>query len=166
MPAKVWQPGVDKLEEGEELQCDPSAYNYLHAFHIALIMCEIGLVRTEFIHTVYFVAGTQAEKAAWNSLGIFEVHNISGKKRELVPAKAADDDSNMDSEDSDSDDDSEDEESGGSGEPVLQLRKVAPEGCVDRIRAMTQNPHIRASWADTGHVQVILYVIKRRLQEL
>lgn len=34
MPTKVWQPGVDKLEEGEELQCDPSAYNSLHAFHI------------------------------------------------------------------------------------------------------------------------------------
>lgn len=34
LPAKVWQPGVDKLEEGEELQCDASAYNSLHAFHI------------------------------------------------------------------------------------------------------------------------------------
>lgn len=36
----------------------------------------------------------------------------------------------------------------------LQLRKVAHEGCINRIRAMTQNPHISASWADTGHVQV------------
>ncbi|KAL5079265.1 hypothetical protein RYX36_007686 [Vicia faba] len=25
VPVKVWQPGVDKLEEDEELQCDPSA---------------------------------------------------------------------------------------------------------------------------------------------
>jgi hypothetical protein len=33
-PVKVWQPGVDKLEEDEELQCDPSAYNSLHGFHI------------------------------------------------------------------------------------------------------------------------------------
>jgi len=32
--ARVWQPGVDKIEEGEELQCDPSAYNSLHAFHV------------------------------------------------------------------------------------------------------------------------------------
>lgn len=31
---KVFQPGVDKLEEDEELQCDPSAYNSLHGFHI------------------------------------------------------------------------------------------------------------------------------------
>ena len=30
------------------------------------------------------------------------------------------------------------------------------EGCVNRIRAMTQNPHIVASWSDTGHVQVRL----------
>lgn len=110
-----------------------------------------------------------------------------------MPAKPADEDSNMDSEDSDSDEDSDDEEAGGSGAPVLQaifcyipdmihltfillsfdliyvhihvscshvqLRKVAHEGCVNRIRAMTQNPHICASWADTGHVQVRLYIL-------
>ncbi|KAK9947943.1 hypothetical protein M0R45_003538 [Rubus argutus] len=161
MPAKVWQPGVDKLEEGEELQCDPSAYNSLHAFHIGwpclsfdIVRDTLGLVRAEFPHTVYFVAGTQAEKASWNSLGIFKVSNISGKKREPVPTKPGDDDSNMDSEDSDSDEDSDDEELGASGAPILQLRKVAHEGCVNRIRAMTQNPHICASWGDTGHVQV------------
>ncbi|KAJ1388873.1 hypothetical protein SESBI_38778 [Sesbania bispinosa] len=34
VPVKVRQPGVDKLEEDKELQCDPSAYNSLHAFHI------------------------------------------------------------------------------------------------------------------------------------
>nr|GEY79389.1 glutamate-rich WD repeat-containing protein 1 [Tanacetum cinerariifolium] len=34
---KVWQPDVDGLEEGEELQCDPSAYNLIHAFHIAAL---------------------------------------------------------------------------------------------------------------------------------
>jgi hypothetical protein len=31
---QVWQPGVDALEEGEELQFDPSAYNYLRGFSI------------------------------------------------------------------------------------------------------------------------------------
>lgn len=36
----------------------------------------------------------------------------------------------------------------------LQLRKVAHEGGVNRIRAMTQKPHICATWGDTGHVQV------------
>ncbi|KAB2619719.1 WD-repeat protein [Pyrus ussuriensis x Pyrus communis] len=94
MPAKVWQPGVDKLEEGQELQCDPSAYNSLRAFHIE----TLGLVRTEFPHTVYFVAGTQVSFIFLKScLEYLKVSNISGKKRELVPAKATDDDSNMDS---------------------------------------------------------------------
>lgn len=37
-----------------------------------------------------------------------------------------------------------------------QVRKVAHGGCVNRIRAMQQNPHICASWADGGHVQVRL----------
>ncbi|KAJ7979358.1 putative WD-repeat protein [Quillaja saponaria] len=160
MPTKVWQPGVDKLEEGEELQCDPSAYNSLHAFHIGwpclsfdIVRDALGLVRTEFPHTVYFMAGTQAEKASWNSVGIFKVSNISGKRRELVP-KPDVDDAEMDSENSDSDDDSEDEGLDGSGAPNLQLRKVAHEGSVNRIRAMTQNPHICAAWSDTGLVQI------------
>ncbi|KAF3439594.1 hypothetical protein FNV43_RR17872 [Rhamnella rubrinervis] len=159
-PAKVWQPGVDKLEEDEELECDPSAYNSLHAFHIGwpclsfdVVRDSLGLVRTEFPHTVYFVAGTQAEKASWNSIGIFKISNISGKRRELVP-KPTGDGSDMDNDDSDSDTDSEDEGVGGSGTPILLLRKVAHEGCINRIRAMTQNPHISASWADTGHVQI------------
>lgn len=37
---------------------------------------------------------------------------------------------------------------------LLQLRQVSHDGCVNRIRAMTQPPYICASWADTGHVQV------------
>lgn len=36
----------------------------------------------------------------------------------------------------------------------LQVRKVGHEGGVNRIRAMRQHPHICASWADTGVVQV------------
>ncbi|KAI5664691.1 hypothetical protein M9H77_24014 [Catharanthus roseus] len=151
-PAKVWQPGVDKLEEGEELQCDPSAYNSLHAFHIGwpclsfdILRDSLGLVRTEFPHTVYCVAGTQAEKASWNSIGIFKISNVSGKRRALVPKKTNTDASDMDSDN---------EENGGSGTPVLQLRKVSHDGGVNRIRAMAQNPHICASWADTGHVQI------------
>ncbi|XP_042499940.1 protein HEAT STRESS TOLERANT DWD 1 [Macadamia integrifolia] len=162
LPAKVWRPGVDQLEEGEELQCDPSAYNSLHALHLGwpclsfdIVRDSLGLVRTEFPHTLYCVAGTQAEKASWNSIGIFKVSNISGKRRELVPTRSADNDTDIDSDSSDSDEDGDDNDGhGGLEPPVLQLRKVAHEGCVNRIRAMTQNPHICASWGDTGHVQI------------
>lgn len=64
----------------------------------------------------------QAEKASWNSIGIFKISNVSGKRRELLPSKAATDDTDMDNDSSDSDDDSEDEEEeGGSQAPVLQV---------------------------------------------
>lgn len=159
LPAKVWQPGVDKLEDGEELHCDVSAYNSLHAFHVGwpclsfdVVRDSLGLVRTEFPHTVYCVTGTQAEKASSNSIEIFKLSNVSGKRRALVPKTAAND-TDMESESSDSDED-DGEEDGGSVTPILQIRKVFHEGCVNRIRAMTQSPHICASWADTGHVQV------------
>ncbi|XP_045821315.1 protein HEAT STRESS TOLERANT DWD 1 isoform X2 [Trifolium pratense] len=159
IPVKVWQPGVDKLEEDEELQCDPSAYNSLHGFHIGwsclsfdILRDTLGLVRTEFPHTMYFVTGTQAEKYSWNYIGIFKASNISGKRRELLPKHGSSD--SMDDEDSDSEDDSEDEEEGGAGGPTLQLRRVTHEGCINRIRSMTQNPHICASWGESGYVQI------------
>lgn len=159
VPVKVWQPGVDKIEEDEELQCDPTAYNSLHAFHVGwpclsfdILRDSLGLVRSEFPHTAYFVAGTQADKASSNTIGLYKLLNISGKRCELVASKAIGEGSDDDIDSSDSDE--EEEVLGGSGTPVLQLRKVAHEGCVNRIRSMTQSPHICASWADTGHVQV------------
>ncbi|CAI7740519.1 unnamed protein product, partial [Closterium sp. NIES-53] len=30
----VWRPGVDDMEDGEELQFDPTAYNCLHQFRL------------------------------------------------------------------------------------------------------------------------------------
>ncbi|KAH9614060.1 hypothetical protein KSS87_017631 [Heliosperma pusillum] len=154
-PARVWQPGVDAMEDGEELYCDTSAYNSLHGFQegwpclsFDIVRDSLGLIRTEFPHTIYVVSGTQAEKVTDNSIEIFKLSNISGKRRDLVPKKSADG-SDMDSDD-DSDDDS-DEEERGSGGPS---RKVAHQGCINRIRSMPQSPHICATWGDTGFVQI------------
>ncbi|XP_020102142.1 glutamate-rich WD repeat-containing protein 1 [Ananas comosus] len=160
-PAKVWQPGVDNLEEGEELQFDPSAYNYLRGFNIGwpclsydIVHDSLGLVRTEFPHTVYGVAGTQAEQSSWNYIGIFKLSNIKGKKRDLVPAASADNDADMQDSDSSSDEDDDEDESNDASKPILQLHKVAHQGCVNRIRCMIQKPHICVTWADIGNVQV------------
>ncbi|KAG0481593.1 hypothetical protein HPP92_012451 [Vanilla planifolia] len=158
IPIKVWQPGIDKLEDGEELQFDPSAYNYLQGFGIGwsclsfdIIRDSLGLVRSEFPHTLYGVAGTQAEQASWNYIGVFKVSNIYGKKRDLVPSAIGDEDTDMESESS-----SEEGDDAGDGpaKPILQLHKVAHQGCINRIRSMSQKPHMCASWSDRGHVQV------------
>lgn len=44
-PAKVWQPGVDTLEDGKELQFDPQAYNYLRGFGIGWSCLSFDVVR-------------------------------------------------------------------------------------------------------------------------
>eukprot|EP01018_Ginkgo_biloba_P021671 Gb_37351 [translate_table: standard] len=158
--AKVWQPGVDKLEEGEELQCDTSAYDCLHAFHIGwpclsfdITHDALGVVRTEFPHTIFCVAGTQADTAVHNAIGIVRLSNISGKKRKLLPTDSADDESESDSS-SDEEDDGDDDLAFESKKPTLQVRMVAHQGCINRIRSMPQQPHIVATWADNGYVQV------------
>ncbi|VVA99641.1 unnamed protein product [Arabis nemorensis] len=161
MPTRVWQPGVDKLEDGEELQCDPSAYNSLHGFHVGwpclsfdILGDKLGMNRTEFPHTVYMVAGTQAEKAAFNSIGLFKITNVSGKRRDVVPktlVNGGDDMEDGEDESSDSDEESDD---GDSKIPNVQVRRVAHHGCVNRIRAMPQKPQVCVSWSDSGHVQV------------
>ncbi|KNA15735.1 hypothetical protein SOVF_095360 [Spinacia oleracea] len=158
MPAaRVWQPGVDAMGEDEELQCDPSAYNSYHAFHMGwpclsfdIVRDSLGLLRTEFPHTVYVVAGTQANKPSLNTIEILKVSNISGKRRELVPKNGSDDDSDSDSDEDDN------EDGHGSGAPIMQVRKVAHQGCINRIRCMPQkeSAHICATWGDTGYVQV------------
>lgn len=62
----------------------------------------------------------QAEKASWNSIGIFKLSNISGKRRNLVPNPSADDNSDAESESSS---DEEDDNNGSvSDPPVLQAR--------------------------------------------
>ncbi|KAG9151920.1 hypothetical protein Leryth_002193 [Lithospermum erythrorhizon] len=156
---RVWQPLVDKLEDGEDLCYVPSAYNSIHRFRVNssclsfdILRDNLGLVRSAFPHTVFCVTGTQAVKASSNYIGIFKLSNLSGKRRDLVPAEKDVEDSDMESDSSDSDED--DEESGGPIAPSIQLGKVFHCGGVNRIRAMSQNPHICASWADTGYVQV------------
>jgi hypothetical protein len=40
---------------------------------------------------------------------------------------------------------------------LYQLKKVAHGGAINRIRSMTQESHICATWGDTGHVQVLYF---------
>lgn len=67
---------------------------------------------------IYLVG--QAEKASWNSIGIFKLSNISGKRRNLLPTPSADDASDADGESSS---DEEDDNNGSMSDlPVLQAR--------------------------------------------
>lgn len=84
-----------------------------------ILVCLIVLALSREIITVLVL---QAEKSDWNSIGIFKVSNISGKRRDLLPKKSNADGSDMEDESSESDTDSEDEGDGGSGMPILQVK--------------------------------------------
>ncbi|CDY35872.1 BnaA07g01150D [Brassica napus] len=50
------------------------------------------------------VAGTQAEKALWNSIGLFKISNVSGKRRDVVPKTLVNGDDGMEDEDDEDED--------------------------------------------------------------
>ncbi|CAM6036599.1 unnamed protein product [Sphagnum compactum] len=162
----VWQPGVDGMEDGEELQFDPTAYDCLHAFHLGwpclsfdIMRDTQGVLRTDFPHSLFCVAGTQADQPANNAVAVVRLANITGQLRKpKIPSTMEEDESESDSE-SDSDEEDEDMETNPNQEsqskvPLLQVRLVVHQGCVNRVRAMMQQPHIVATWGDSGYVQV------------
>ena len=150
----MWRPDLHPLGEDEELEFDPSAYDALHAFQLEwpclsfdILADELGSER-QFPHTLYMVAGTQAEKAGDNSIQLARLTQLS----RLRGAAAEDSD---ESEDESSD---EDEEEGDTslrpGRPVLQLQSVPHHGGVNRIRCSPATPSLVATWSDAGRVQV------------
>ncbi|KAJ1625522.1 WD40-repeat-containing domain protein [Pavlovales sp. CCMP2436] len=143
---RVWRPGVDKLEEGEELEFDPSAYDVMHQFHtdwpcltFAVVPDELGSGRTKGPFSAVIVAGTQASQASENKLLVMKLSKLARIKHER------DDDEMEESEDSDS----EPEE-----DPVLEHRGIKHEGGINRLCLMPQRSSICATWADTGKVHV------------
>ncbi|XP_024538614.1 glutamate-rich WD repeat-containing protein 1 [Selaginella moellendorffii] len=159
---KVWRPGVDTLEKDEELQFDPSTYDCLHAFHLGwpclsfdIVRDTLGALRHEFPHTMFCVAGTQADASTSNTIAIVKLSNLTGKKRS--PNAVPNDESGSESDDSEDEQDQEtptpapDESS---KIPKLEERMVPHQGCVNRIRSMPQQPHIVASWSAEGFVQM------------
>lgn len=167
----MWRPGTDDLEDGEDLEYDPSAYDCLHAFqlewpclrcahlmlerlpssyqllgsHLPRHSCdilrdELGDCRTQFPHSMYLVAGSQADSAGSNVINVVRLTQLFKTRRDI-------DDSDSEASESDSE-----EEAGRA--PVLQCRQIAHHGGVNRIRSQPQAPNLVATWAETGHVQV------------
>ena len=86
--AEVWRPGVDGMEEDEELEYDPTAYDCLHAWSLEwpclsfdVIRDELGENRTHFPHSLFAVAGTQAANANQNNLTLMRVTQLKKTRR-------------------------------------------------------------------------------------
>ncbi|KAK1296137.1 hypothetical protein QJS10_CPB15g00551 [Acorus calamus] len=164
----VWQPGVDQLEEGEELQFDPSAYNYLRGFDIGWPCLSFGNINVDdflFIALILYMIPWDwfglSFPIQFMVLQVLRLSKLPGTTLEFLnfPKYMVKDVNYCQNS-------------------LLAtmmtmtmtwkvivvvmrktmkmrvLHKVAHEGCVNRIRSMYQKPHICATWGDTGHVQV------------
>ena len=155
---QVWRPGVDGMDEDEELEYDPTVYDCLHAWSLEwpclsfdVVRDELGEDRAHFPHTAFMVAGTQAQSAEQNALAVMRLTRL--KKTRRSERKNPGDPSDSDLSESDSSDD----EAGGGGAgdgPLLRVRKIAHHGAVNRVRCMPQRSSIVATWSDAGVVQV------------
>jgi ribosome assembly protein RRB1 len=145
----VYRPGIDAIDEDEELDYDPSAYIlYLGmstdwpCLSFDIVPDRLGMNRTKFPLSFTLVSGTQAEKASQNKLMVMRVSNMH-KTQELDEKEGSDDD-----DDDDDDDESLDED------PVLETQYISHNGGVNRVRVMPQEPHVVATWAETGKVHL------------
>lgn len=154
--ARVWRPGVDPIEDGEQLDYDPTTYDFLHAMRVEwpclsfdVLRDEKGEGRTAFPHEMRLVAGTQADVGGKNALVVAKLTNLhQGKHGKKAAQKPDDSDEEMESSDSEDEEETEEER------PRLHARMVTHSGGVNRIRAMKQMPSVVATWSETGHVQV------------
>ena len=148
-PKEVWRPGIDKINEGEELDFDPSAYIMYHSFRTEwpclsfdILKDNLGDNRQRFPMSMYIVTGSQADKGDKNKLTLL-------KLSDLRKTQVKDEDDDDEDDDDDNDDDDDDDE-----DPTLEHVNVAHPGGVNRIRSMQQAPGIVASMAETGQVHI------------
>ncbi|EPZ32121.1 Optic atrophy 3-like domain-containing protein [Rozella allomycis CSF55] len=143
---KVYLPG-DKLEEGEELTFDSSAYEMYHeltpewpCLSFDIVSDSLGENRVLFPMSATIVAGSQASNACDNKLYVAKLSNLCKTKY-----------------DDDSDEESDDDEEENNGEPILSVRTASLNAGVNRVRAMPQstNEHrIVSAWTDDGKVRL------------
>jgi ribosome assembly protein RRB1 len=147
-PKSVWRPS-DGLEEGEELDYDPTTYEMLHSMStnwpclsFGFIPDALGGSRKRFPHTLFLAAGTQAGDATSNSIITMKISRLHKTKPE-------------DSDEEDDDDDDDEPQSEVDIDPILETATVSTPA-VNRLKVMPQlqKNTLVAMWADTGSVGI------------
>lgn len=157
---KVWRAGVDELTEGQELEYDSTAYHMYHSLRpewpclsFDVIRDSLGTNRSRFPHTVFAVAGTQADAAESNRL---QVMKLSDLHRTRKTSRASDGEESEEDEEEGPDETDDD--------PILDHINIPHTGGVNRVRSMPQQPHIVATWSETSDVHV--WDLERQLSAL
>lgn len=138
-PKQVWRPNVDKIEAGEELEYDPSAYVMYHSMRtdwpclsFDILKDNLGDNRQRFPMTMFMVTGSQADRADKNKITILKLSDLHKTQQVADSDSESDDEDNLDED------------------PTIEHANIAHKGGINRIRAMPQSPGIIATMADTS----------------
>ena len=123
---RTFIPGRDKLQNGESLSPDSSAYEMLHSLSttwpclsFSIIPDDLGSARKSYPATLYAAAGTQASsnRSRDNELLVMKLSGLSRTER---PGGDSDSDSSDDDE---------------ASEPILETKSIPLPATTNRIRA-------------------------------
>jgi len=130
------------MEEDVEMMYDRSAYHANQAFFLGwpclsfdVLRDNLGGNRDQFPHTLYMVAGTQADQAKNNRIVVARIKDVN-----KIPEKE---------DGADSDESSDEEEP-----PELEMKWYKTDCGVNRIRSCPHHPNIFASWGDDATVSM------------
>uniref|UniRef100_T1J1V9 Glutamate-rich WD repeat-containing protein 1 n=1 Tax=Strigamia maritima TaxID=126957 RepID=T1J1V9_STRMM len=158
-PRKEEKAVFSNVENDDEF--DKSAYSMHHVAQTGapclsfdVIADKLGANRTQFPHTAYLVAGTQASLANRNKLIVTKMSNLNKIK---IKTKENEDEEEDEDDDDDDDDDSSDssDDEDDAEKPNMIFASVKQKSCINRVRARNVNETtLAATWSESGSVDI------------
>ncbi|KAG5518603.1 hypothetical protein PMAC_003000 [Pneumocystis sp. 'macacae'] len=139
----VYLPSSRSLKEDEVLEPDQSAYEMLHSISVQwpclsfdILEDNLGIKRTNYPATMYFVSGSQADTKKNNVINVIKLSHLCKTQY--------DENSSINSNDSITNEN-----------PVLEYRSLPTFGTTNCIRAFSKNEdYFVASFSETGKVHI------------
>ncbi|XP_074540419.1 glutamate-rich WD repeat-containing protein 1 [Halichoeres trimaculatus] len=146
---KVYVPGIEPLQPGEELEMDRSAYRMYHECQTGAPCLSFDVLRDgdgdgreQFPLSMLLCAGTQADTAMSNRLLVMRMHNLHGTEKEKEGEESSEDESDEDEEDADK-------------KPQMELAMMPHYGGINRVRVTQRGKQsLAAVWSEKGQVEI------------
>ncbi|KAL7886478.1 hypothetical protein AOLI_G00041990 [Acnodon oligacanthus] len=147
--SRVYVPGLQPLEPGEELEMERSAYRLYHQCQTGAPCLSFDVLRDgdgegreTFPLSMLLCAGTQADTALSNRLIVMRMHNLYGTEKDSEEEEQ--------SSDGESDEDEDVEK-----KPQMELAMVPHYGGINRVKVTKRGEQsLAAVWSEKGQVEI------------